>query len=202
MYSIIKKNGTIVNFLAEKDEDILHIKDVCTPGSTVEVLKSDDEENKDKHTFIKSPSGKWHIYEGESDFEFPVNDAKVSVPNSKSMAPTIGETRKVEEFQRGVKIYQSGLVTGTLLNTTSDMYTGEESKGHYLIIDLETPEGATSYDLSIGKDETKKTQVPCDGWLMLRLENVLKDNNKPIVEIKYDTDGPSFTFILDELVLE
>ena len=44
MYSIIKKERGIVNFLAEEDKDILRIRDVCKPGSTVEVLDSQSEE--------------------------------------------------------------------------------------------------------------------------------------------------------------
>lgn len=209
MYSIVKKNQDIVHFLAEKDTDILYIKDACSPGSTVEVLANDTEEGKSKHTFIKSPSGKWSIYEGEApeDFEIPVNDAKVSVPSPKSMAPSKKESKKVEDFQRGIKIYPSGVVTGTLFNTSSDMYSGDEANGHYLIIDLDTPENAKTYKISIGEagknfTEPSKDQNPSDGWLMVRLENVFKTKGHNAVKIQYNEDGPSFTFILDELVLE
>ena len=207
MYSIIKKERGIVNFLAEEDKDILRIRDVCKPGSTVEVLDSQSEEMDEgteakTHTFIKSPSGKWSIYKGEASkgFEIPKNDAKVSVPSSKLPAPSKNpSSKKIEDYQRDIQIYPGGLVTGTLLNASSDLYGRDQANGHYLIIHLDAPKEAQHFSISFG-DQSKSTENPIDDTLMIRLENV-KNDKADTVTVKYDTEE-SFTFLVDELVLE
>ena len=194
-YSILSKEGrqgNIVHFLADNDKDIVLIIDECDPGSTIQVLE------KDKiHTYMKTPSGKWTLYEGESEFEVPFNDAEVEVPaeDAKFSDKTAGE------LQENMKFYPTGLVTGTLKNAEyPEIYgkTGDE-KGHFFCATLKTPEKATTYDMLIDGEEKKKTN-PADNWLMICMENISGAKNKTI-QIKYDT-GQSFTFDLGYVDLE
>lgn len=203
-YCILSKDGRqghIVHFLAESDSDLAFIVDLCEPGSTVEVLKDDD---KEAHKFIKSPSDKWVLYEGESDYKPPKNDAKVSVPDPKS-AFTLDKTKKIEDYQRDVRIYQSGLVTGTLLEQTvpddESIYTGDQCKGHYFTANLETPEGAQHYSIYT-EGEKRKDNIPCDGFLTVRYENMSAPTpTGKRIKVVYDT-GEEFEFALDGLKVE
>lgn len=199
MYSILEKTDGIVKFLAESDNDLITIVDACKPGSTVEVL---GETAKDKHTFIKSPSGQWVIYEGESKFVMPKNDAKVSEPNPEQ--PFQGTSKKIKDYQRGIKIYKTGLVTGTLFNESvpKDIgYSEDQLTGHYFTANLETPEKATSYGIWT-EGEERKSNLPCDGFLTVRMENMTAQTpTGKKIKIKYDT-GEEFEFSLENLVLK
>lgn len=196
MYSILEKNNGIIKFLAESDDDLVTIIDACKPGSTVEVLAKTAGEI---HTFIKNPSGQWVIYKGESNFTMSKNDAKVSEPNPKDFFQG-SLTKKIEDYQKGVKIHKTGLVTGTLLNATVEDdigYDEGERKGHYFTAALETPKGAESYDIyTMGIN--RKTQQPCDKQLTVRMENMTEAKK---IKIVYNT-GEEFEFILDQLILE
>lgn len=199
MYSILEKTNGIVKFLAESDEDLIRIIDTCDPGSTVEVLA---DKAKDIHTFIKSPSGQWVIYEGSASEGFSIakNDAKVSVPSAKD--PFQGSlTKTIGDYQKDVKIYKSGLVTGTLFNATVEPdigYPANQLTGHYVTAKLEAPKNAKNYTLWTMGTQRGDTHSPEDNTLTVRMENMTEDKK---ITVKYDT-GESFEFILDDLILE
>lgn len=73
MFTIIeRRNKDIVTFIADKDEDMKDIKalkDVCGPGSKVTVLDKAEEGASKVHTFIMTPSEKWVLYEGDSEYD-------------------------------------------------------------------------------------------------------------------------------------
>ena len=203
MYSILAKNDGIVKFLAESDDDLVTIIDSCKPGSTVEVLEEKIEEDHEAktHTFIKSPSGQWVIYEGKSDYKAPKNDAKVSEPNPEDSF--MGTDKKIKDYQKGISIYQTGLVTGTLLNESVPKgigYDDNQLTGHYFTANLETPKGAKQYTI-VTEGVDRKT-VPCDGSLTVRMENMTAETKTgKNIKIKYDT-GEEFEFNLGYLALE
>ena len=196
MYSILEKDDGIIKFLADSDKDLIKIIDVCKPGSTVEVLSDEI------HTFIKSPSGQWVIYEGQASegFSIPKNDAKVSVPAAKesfqgSLTKTIGD------YQKDIKIYKTGLVTGTLLNAEVEKdigYPPDQLIGHYVTVKLEAPKNAKNYTIWT-MDQQRGEEHSCDdNMFTVRMENMTEDKK---ITIKYDTKE-SFEFILDDLILE
>ena len=73
MYTIIERvNKDIVTFIADADNDVKDIKalkDVCGPGSKVIVLEKAVGGESKVHSFIKTPSGKWILYEGDTEFD-------------------------------------------------------------------------------------------------------------------------------------
>ena len=69
MYSVIEKDKNIITFIADADTDVKEIKDTCGPGSKVIVLEKATEGKSKVHTFIKTPSAKWVLYEGESEYD-------------------------------------------------------------------------------------------------------------------------------------
>lgn len=202
MYSVLKKEGRygqIIHFLADSDNDLVLIIDKCDPGSTIKVLKDGE---KEAHKFIKSPSGKWVICEGKSDYKPPKNDAKVSVPDPKS-AFILDNTKKMEDYQRGIEIYPNGLVTGTLFQQTvpEGEYTGKQCEGHYFTANLEKPKNAKTYSIYTEGVEREK-DIPCDGYLTVRYENMSAPTpTGKRIKIVYNTNE-EFEFALDGLKLE
>lgn len=192
MYSIIDKKDGMTHFIADSDDDLINITS-CNPGSYVEVL-----EKKNIHIFVKSPSGPWVLVKGKSNLVIPKNDAKVSVPDPSE--PFQGDpTKKIGDYQRGVKIYDNGLVTGTLLYNTAPatLYPNEEEQtGHYITANLETPEGASTYE--IWTDGYKRKTVDCDGVLTVRMENMT--GGKKIKVVYDDENASEFEFDLSKLV--
>ena len=73
MYTIVERiNKNIVTFIADADDDMKEIKklkDVCGPGSKVTVLDKAVEGASKVHTFIMTPSEKWVLYEGDSEYD-------------------------------------------------------------------------------------------------------------------------------------
>ena len=173
MYSILEKKDSMVKFLADKDDDLFKIIDSCAPGSTVEVLG--DTPPTTKHTFIKTPSKKWALYEGTSDFEIPAQDLEVKAATPNFIVHSDEETGKIlvaSDYQKGIQIHNTGLVTGVLKSAicpVDSMYPKDQQKGHYVVIEI--PAEASTYDMIIGGD-TKKQGVEADGFLMVRIENL------------------------------
>ena len=192
MYSIIDKKNGMTHFIADSDDDLITITS-CNPGSYVEVLEKDN-----IHIFVKSPSGIWILIKGTSNLVIPKNNAKVSVPNPDE--PFQGDiAKRIKDYQRGIKIYDNGLVTGTLLNATVPEnigYTEEELTGHYITANLETPEGAKNY--TIWTDGYPRKSVPCDGVLTVRMENMT--GGKKIKIVYDDSEQKEFEFDLSKLV--
>ena len=201
MYSILEKHGSQVAFLAEADEDIITIIDACGPGSTIEVLADSSEAI---HTFIKSPSGRWVIYKGESAFEMPVNDAGVSVFPPKMEAPASLTGDSIDTYQQGIQIYPTGYVTGTLhnakmiSNTTKDH--PEKQVGHFIIFALDINDPANTYDLYDGDEQIQTGLKPltANDYLLVRYESLQHPEK---VQVKYK-NGESFVFNLTGLELE
>ena len=203
MYSILNKEGRygqIVHFLAETDNDLVLVTDACSPGSTIEVLSSGKEEEAGTdniHTFIKTPSNRWALYKGKSEFEVPVNDAEVKAPEK---TDKFGD-QTAEDFQQGVTIYQTGLVTGTLKKAScEELYGSTQKDGHFFCATLNPPKEATKYGIYFSNEEEQDPQLKVDNWLMVRYENIPEKEPKT-VKVVYDS-GESFTFDLGYMDLQ
>ena len=194
MYSVVGKKDGMIHFLADSDADLITITDSCKPGSYVEVL-----EKGNIHVFVKSPSGLWVLVKGTSTLEIPKNDAKVFVPNPNEYFQG-DTTRTIGEYQKNIKIYNNGLVTGTLFENTVSENSGypiNERTGHYVTVNLETPEGAEHY--SIYTEGQKRKEVECDGVLSVRMENMTEGKK---IKIVYDDEASKeFEFDLGSLTL-
>ena len=116
----------------------------------------------------------------------------------------LDKTKKTEDYQRGIEIYPSGLVTGTLFQQTvpyGETYKGEQCKGHYFTANLDTPENAETYSIYTEGIE-RKNNIPCDGYLTVRYENMSAPTpTGKRIKIVYDTNE-EFEFALDGLKLE
>lgn len=200
MYSIIDKKDGRIQFLAESDDDLTTVIDSCEPGSTIEVLGKTAAE---VHTFIKSPSNKWVIYKGESEFVMPKNDAKVYAFKPGREAPCSLDGTDVGAYQSNLTIYPTGYVTGTsyyakmISSTTKDH--PEKQMGHWVILGLDTPEGATKYDVYDGEEKKLEnlTPLPKDDYLLI---NIHKLTHPEKVKVVYDTEQ-EFTFNLTGIKL-
>ena len=200
MYSIIEKKDGRIQFLAESDNDLTTIIDTCGPGSIVEVL---DEDASKIHSFIKSPSDKWVIYKGESNFVMPKNDAKVYAFKPGTVAPCSVDGADVGTYQSNLTIYPSGYVTGTsyyakMMSSTTKDYP-EKQMGHWIILGLDTPEGATKYDVYDGEELKLQdlTPLPKDDYLLI---NIHKLSHPEKVRVVYDS-LQEFTFNLTGIKL-
>ncbi len=196
MYSILKqegRTGQIVHYLADVDQDLITIVDECLPGSTVEVL---GEGSDSVHKYIKSPSNKWVLYEGTTEFVMPKNDAKVYTFAPEMSAPCSLDGTPISDYQSGIKVYDTGYVTGTSYNakmiSSTTQHDPSKQIGHFVIVGLDTPDGATSYDIYDG--ETNKapgcTPAPTNDYIMVRIEAL---QNPEKVKVTYN-NGKEFTF--------
>ena len=203
MYCVLSKEGrysNIIHFLADSDDDLLFIVDICDPGSTVKVLGT---KPTDVHEFIKAPNGKWTLHKGTSSWVSPKNDAKVAAPDPKT-AFFLDEKKKISDYQQDIRIYPSGLATGILIQQTvpetKDGYSGEQCSGHYFTALLEKPEGASTYSIWTEGQERKK-EIPFDGFLTVRYENMSAPTKTgKRIKVVYDTKQ-EFEFALDGLTL-
>ena len=204
-YSVLSKDGrygNIIHFLADDDRDMIFITDSCDPGSTVMVLRGKNEGRDGVHAYMKAPSGKWVLYDGESDYKVPHNTAEVYVPADDIQFSNV----TAGDLQKDMKFYPTGLVTGTLKKAKypaaydSDPKKGDKEEGHFFCAKLKTPPKATKYNMTLNEETTVKTD-PADDWIMVCMEHIDKKDSSKTVKIEYDS-GESFTFNLDYINLE
>lgn len=191
MYSILGKekyNNNIVHFIADADEDLIRIEDYCAAGSTVKVP-----EKGNIHSFVKTPAGKWIVEEGTSDFEFPVNDLDIILPAPEEMIA--GE--KVSKFGENIEVSASGLVTGTLYDTTFDAFSSlpAEKKGHYFVFKLPVQDDVETMSFYKNGEESKK-DIAFDPEVAFRITS--NDVNFKVVL----DNGQSYTFYFMDVVLK
>ncbi len=200
-YSVLSKEGQqggIIHFLADTDKDIIFIIDDCNAGSTISVLKEKP------HTYMKAPSGKWILVNGDSDYQVPFNNAEVEVPKADAKF----SDKTAADLQENMVFYKTGLVTGTLKKSTYPaIYTEEDKKneqdgdtGHFFCANLKTPPKATEYNMVLNEETTVKVK-PVDDWVMVCMEHIQVKDKTKTVRITYDS-GESFTFNLDHVDLE
>ena len=206
-YSVLSKEGrygNIIHFLADTNEDFAFIVDTCDPGSTIEVL-SDPADEKKPNTYMKAPSGKWVHVEGEGTGELPANDAEVAVPDGEYIPQ--GSGISVKDMQSNIEVYPSGLVTGTSHQVTGNKLFGvKERDGHFVTILMPVPEEAKKMDIEGGTMASKKENQTPDGFLMVRLDEMHKQN-KNTMTVTYKTEDSglvvsSFKFNFSKVELD
>lgn len=206
-YSILDKEGqkgNIIHFLADTNEDYAFIIDTCDPGSTINVLDNPGDEG--PNVYMKSPSGEWVHIDGKKSAGdgngLPVNDAEVIVPDAEYVPTNCNLT--VGQMQSNVKVYPTGLVTGTSHYVTNNsLYSGDEQNAHFITFIMPTPTGATQMDISTGSEDVKKENVTADGFLMINLDKLRKNNLDTVtVTFKNGKNKTSFKYNLSQVVLD
>ena len=201
-YSILKKDGkagNIIHFLADSADDYPFIIDVCDPGSTITIPQKGS-----KIIYVKAPSGQWVCVEGEGE-AFPANDAEVIVPEDDFVVS--GTDRPISEFQSDIRVYPTGLTTGTSHQAKNNaLYgTGDEANGHFIAFVLPKPEGAQKVKLGLS-GEGAAIDIPDDDTYMFRLDEARK-NGKHTATVTFSENGgdpaiASFAFNVSKVVFD
>lgn len=205
-YSVLSKEGKkgdIIHFLADTIEDYAFIIDTCSAGSTIEVLDEPCDEAKNPNTYMKAPSGKWVHIEGKGETELPANDAEVAIPSDDYVPGTSGLT--VGEMQSNVKVYPSGLVTGTSYKMKGNkLFGSDEQDGHFVTVLIPAPEGAHKIKIKGGTMTAEKESEDLDGFLTVRLDK-MRDQNKNTITITFEDESEgevaSFKFNFSQVEL-